>query len=176
MNPNNITLKTQEAIQRAQQIAFEHGHQSIEVGHLLKGILEVDQNVTPFIFKKLSVNINIVRQAVDAIIKGYPKVQGGNPYLSRYANEVMQRAATYLKEFGDEYIALEHLLLSILRVKDPVSQLLKDSGINEKDLKAAIKDLRKGSKVTSHSAEDTYNALNKYAVNLNEKLMLDLFL
>ncbi len=169
MNPNNITLKTQEAIQRAQQIAFENGNQAVEVGHILKGILEVDQNVTPFIFKKLSVNVDTIRQGVERLIKGYAKVQGGNPYLSRGANEVMQRAATFLKEFGDEYIALEHLLLSILRVKDDVSQLLKDNGINEKDLKAAIKGLRKGSKVTSHSAEDTYNALNKYAVNLNEK-------
>ncbi len=169
MNPNNITLKTQEAIQRAQQLALEYGNQSIEVGHILKGILEVDKNVTPFIFKKLAVNMEAVRAALDAIVKGYPKVKGGNQYLSRPANEVMQRAATFLKEFGDEYIALEHLLLSILKVKDSVSQLLKDSGINERDLKAAIKSLRKGSKVTSHSAEDTYNALNKYAVNLNEK-------
>ena len=169
MNPNNITLKTQEAIQRAQQIAFENGNQAVEVGHILKGILEVDQNVTPFIFKKLSVNVDTIRQGVERLINGYAKVQGGNPYLSRAANEVMQRAATFLKEFGDEYIALEHLLLSILKVKDDVSQLLKDNGVNEKDLKAAIKGLRKGAKVTSHSAEDTYNALNKYAVNLNEK-------
>ena len=169
MNPNNITLKTQEAIQRAQQLALEHGNQSIEVGHILKGILEVDKNVTPFIFKKLAVNMEAVRSALDAIVKGYPKVEGGSQYLSRPANEVMQRAATFLKEFGDEYIALEHLLLSILKVKDSVSQLLKDSSVNEKDLKAAIKALRKGSKVTSHSAEDTYNALNKYAINLNEK-------
>ncbi len=169
MNPNNITLKTQEAIQRAQQLALEHGNQSIEVGHILKGILEVDKNVTPFIFKKLAVNMEAVRSALDAIVKGYPKVEGGSQYLSRPANEVMQRAATFLKEFGDEYIALEHLLLSILKVKDSVSHLLKDSGVNEKDLKAAIKALRKGSKVTSHSAEDTYNALNKYAINLNEK-------
>ena len=169
MNPNNITLKTQEAVQRAQQLALENGNQSIEVGHLLKGILEVDKNVTPFIFKKLAVNIHAVEQALGAIIKSYPKVEGGGQYLSRQANEVMQRAATFLKEFGDEYIALEHLLLSILKVKDSVSHLLKDSGINEKDLKAAIKELRKGSKVTSNGAEDTYNALNKYAINLNEK-------
>ena len=169
MNPNNITLKTQEAIQRAEQLAFENGNQAIEVGHLLKGIIEVDKNVTPFIFKKLSVNLDNVLKGAERLIKGYAKVQGGSPYLARAANEVMQRAATFLKEFGDEYIALEHLLLSILRVKDSASQLLKDNGVNEKDLKAAIKDLRKGSKVTSHSAEDTYNALNKYAVNLNKK-------
>ena len=109
MNPNNITLKTQEAIQRAQQIAFENGNQAVEVGHILKGILEVDQNVTPFIFKKLSVNVDTIRQGVERLINGYAKVQGGNPYLSRGANEVMQRAATFLKEFGDEYIALDHL-------------------------------------------------------------------
>ena len=154
MNPNNITLKTQEAIQRAQQIAFENGNQAVEVGHILKGILEVDQNVTPFIFKKLSVNVDTIRQGVERLINGYAKVQGGNPYLSRAANEVMQRAATFLKAFGDEYIALEHLLLSILKVKDDVSQLLKDNGLNEKDLKAAIKDLRNCLLYTSPSPRD----------------------
>ncbi len=169
MNLNNITLKTQEAFQRAQQIALEQNHQSIEVGHLLKGILEIDENVTPFIFKKLTINLPVVKKSLDNIISGYPKVEGGSQYLSRSANEAVQRAGTFLKEFGDEYIALEHLLLGIIKVKDPVSQLLKDNGLTEANLKAAIKDLRKGAKVTSHSAEDTYNALNKYAVNLNEK-------
>jgi len=169
MNLNNITLKTQEAFQRAQQLALEQEHQSIETGHLLKGIFDVDENVTPYIFKKLSANLSAVRQALNSIIEGYPKQSGGDQYLSRPANEAIQRAGTFLKDFGDEYIALEHLLLGILRVQDPVSQLLKDSGLNEKDLKAAIKSMRKGSKVTSKGAEDTYNALNKYAINLNEK-------
>lgn len=171
MNPNNITLKSQEALQRAQQIALEQNSQAIECGHLLQGVLEVDENVTPFIFKKLSINLPIIQKALDSIIASYPKVNGGggSQYLSRPANEALQRAGTYLKQFGDEYIALEHLLLGILATKDSVAQMLKDSGLDEKSLIAAIQDLRKGAKVTSHSAEETYNALNKYAVHLNER-------
>ncbi|MEM1122819.1 MAG: ATP-dependent chaperone ClpB, partial [Bacteroidota bacterium] len=163
------TLKTQEAFQRAQQLSLENEHQAIELGHLLKGIFEVDENVTPYIFKKLSANLPAVKQALNSIIASYAKQSGGGQVLSRPANEAIQRAGTFLKDFGDEYIALEHLLLGILRVNDQVAQLLKDSGLNEKDLKAAIKSMRKGSKVTSHGAESTYNALEKYAVNLNEK-------
>ncbi len=169
MNFNNLTIKSQEAIQRAQQLAMEKGQQAIELGHLLKAILEVDDSVAPFVFKKLSVNYDIIRQALDKIVDGYPKVSGGNQYLSRTVNEAIQRANTYLKQFGDEYIALEHLLLAILSASDPVAQMLKDAGITEKGLKSAIQDLRKGKKVTSYSAEDSYNALNKYAVNLNER-------
>ncbi len=169
MNLNNITLKTQEALQRAQQIALEREHQSIEVGHILKGIFEVDENVTPYIFKKLSANLGVVKQALNSILDSYATQNGGGQVLSRPANEAVQRAGTFLKDFGDEFIALEHLLLGILRVNDPVAQLLKDSGLNEKDLKAAIKSMRKGSKVTSQGAESTYNSLEKYAVNLNEK-------
>jgi ATP-dependent Clp protease ATP-binding subunit ClpB len=169
MNLNNITLKTQEALQSAQQIALEKGNPAIEVGHVLKGIFEVDENVTPYIFKKLSANLTAVKQALNSILENYPKQQGASPFLSRSANESLQYAFTFLKEFGDEYISLEHLLLGVLKVKDPVSQLLKDSGLNEKDLKAAIRALRKRTSVTSKGAEDTYNALNKYAVNLNEK-------
>lgn len=169
MNLNNITLKTQEALQSAQQLALEKDHQSIELGHLLKGIFEVDENVTPYIFKKLSANLPAVKLALNSILEGYPKQVGGGQHLSRPANEAVQRASIFLKEFGDEYVSLEHLLLGILRVKDSVSQLLKDSGINEKDLKKAILALRKGSKVTSNGAEGTYNSLEKYAVNLNKK-------
>ncbi|MEZ4992935.1 MAG: ATP-dependent chaperone ClpB [Saprospiraceae bacterium] len=169
MNLNNLTIKSQEALQRAQQIALENGQQALELGHLLKGILEVDENVAPYVFKKLGVNYSAVKQATDSIVAGYPKVSGGTPYLSRTATEAIQKANTYLKEFGDEYVALEHLLLGIMSVKDSVSQMLKDSGLNEKGLKAAILELRKGNKVTSASAEGTYNALNKYAINLNER-------
>ena len=169
MNLNNITLKTQEALQSAQQLALEKDHQAIELGHLLKGIFEVDENVTPYIFKKLSANLPAVKQALNSILETYPKQAGGGQYLSRPANEAVQRANNFLKEFGDEYVSLEHLLLGILKVKDSVSQLLKDSGLNEKDLKNAILALRKGAKVTSQGAESTYNSLNKYAVNLNEK-------
>ncbi|PCJ78923.1 MAG: ATP-dependent chaperone ClpB [Flavobacteriales bacterium] len=169
MNLNNFTIKSQEAIQRAQQIAMEKEHQAIEVAHLLKGILSVDENVTPFILKKLSVNFNIMEQALNKIIESYPQVSGASQYLSNDANKVLQKANSYLKDFGDEYVSIEHLLLGIIAVNMSVSKLLKDAGINEKDMIAAIKELRKGSKVTSHSAEETYNALNKYAIHLNEQ-------
>ena len=169
MNFNNFTTKSQEAIQQAQQIATVNGQQAIENGHILKGILEVDENVTPFLLKKLNVNTSIVTRALDKIVESYPKVEGGNQYLSNTANQTLAKAANFPKEFGDEYVSIEHLLLAILSVKDSVSQLLKDSGVNEKDLKAAIKELRKGSKVTSASAEETYNSLNKFAINLNER-------
>lgn len=169
MNFNNLTIKVQEAFQRAQQVSMENGQQALEVGHLLKGLLDVDDSVTPFAFKKLGVHYNAVKQATDSIVQSYPKVNGGNFYFSRPATEAVQKAGLYLKEFGDEYIALEHLLLGILSVQDEVAQMLKDSGVTEKALKTAIRDLRKGSTVTSSSAENTYNALNKYAINLNER-------
>ena len=170
MNFKNWTIKSQEALQSAQQIAMENSAQAIEMGHLLKGILEVDDSVAPFLFKKLGVNFNAVKQATDSIVQSYPKAASTEgQYLSREVNETIQRANLALKEFGDEYISLEHLLLSILPAKDPVAQMLKDSGVQEKALKSAIRDLRKGNRVTSQSAEETYNALNKYAVNLNER-------
>ncbi len=169
MNFNNFTIKSQEAVQQAQQIATNNGQQSIENGHLLKGILEVDENVTPFILKKLNVNTAIFSKALDKIVESYPKVSGGQPFLSNHANQALSKASMYLKEFGDEYVSIEHLLLAILATKDTISQLLKDNGVNEKDLKASINELRKGAKVTSQSAEETYNALNKYAINLNEQ-------
>ncbi|MEM9916718.1 MAG: ATP-dependent chaperone ClpB [Bacteroidota bacterium] len=170
MNFNNFTIKSQEALQRAQQIAMGYGQQSIEVGHLLKGLLEVDENVTPFVIKKLGVNFDIVRKTLDSIVRSYPKVSGGaQQYLTRSATEVIQKAGVYVKEFGDEFVAVEHLLLAILSVKDAVSQMLKDSGINEKELKVAIRELRKGRKVTTNSAENQYNALSKFAQDLNER-------
>ncbi len=169
MNLEKFTVKSQEAIQRSQQIALENENQSIECGHLLKGIFEIDENVVPFLFKKLSVNHNIIVQALDKIIQAYPKVTGGQQYLSHNANEALQKAQTYLKEFGDEYVSLEHLLLALLNISDNISQLLKDSGITNKELKTAIKELRKGERVTSASSEETYNALNKYAIHLNEQ-------
>lgn len=168
MDFNKFTLKSQEAVQQAQQIAMENQHQAIEVGHLLKGIFNVDENVTPYILKKLNVNIPVVVQALDKIISTYPKVTGGQQHLSSNASIALQKALSYLKEFADEFVSIEHLLLGIISTKDNASQLLKDSGVNEKELIAAIKDLRKGSKVTSATQEDTYNALNKYAKNLNE--------
>ncbi len=169
MNLNNFTTKSQEAVQQAQQIAMTDGHQSIENGHILKGILNVDENVTPFLLKKLNVNISSFTKALDRIVQSYAKVSGGEQYLSQNANKALTKASTYLKEFGDEFVSIEHLLLGILSAGDTISQLLKDNGVTEKGLKAAITDLRKGSKVTSQGAEETYNALNKYAINLNKQ-------
>ena len=168
MNFKNYTIKAQEAVQQAQQNAMSSNHQAIENGHLLKAILEVDENVTPFILKKLGVNIDNLKQALGRIISSYLTVSGGDQYLSKKANESLNHATKYLKEFEDEYVSIEHLLLGLLKTGDQISQLLKDSGIDEKGLKAAIKELRKGEKVTSQTAEDTYNALEKYAINLNK--------
>ncbi len=169
MNLNNYTIKSQEAIEKALQLATLAGNQSIENGHILKGILEVDENVTPFILKKLNVNLPVFNLALDRILGTYPKVSGGEARLSTAANETLSKAPAYLKEFGDQYVSIEHLLLALLSVKDTVSQLLKDNGITEKDLKAAIADLRKGAKVNSQTAEETYNSLEKYAINLNRQ-------
>ncbi len=168
MNFNNFTIKSQEAIQKAQQIAQGYGHQQIENAHILKGIFEVDENVAPFIFNKLGVNIDIIKQTLDNIIKSYPKVEGGELMLSKTANTMLLDASNIAKKMKDEYVSLEHLLLSILKSKGPTTQLLKDNGITEKELKSAVEELRKGAKVTSQSAEETYNSLNKYAKNLNQ--------
>lgn len=168
MNLNNFTIKSQEAVQQAMQLAAQNSQQYIETGHLLKGILNVDENVTPFLLKKLNVNPKIISKTIDSIINSYPKQQGGQAYLSNNVNQVLIKANNYLAEFGDEYVTIEHLLLSLLSVKDSVSQMLKDSGITESELKKAIQDLRKGSRVTSQSAEETYNSLNKFAKNLND--------
>jgi len=169
MNLNNFTIKSQEAVQQAVQLATANGQQAIENGHLLKAILEVDENVTPFLLKKLNVNLQMLEKALDSIINGYPKVSGGQPVLSAHAGQALAKASNFLREFGDEYVSIEHLLLGILSVKDTISQLLKDNGVTEKDLKTAIHELRKGAKVTSQSAEDTYNALGKYAIHLNKQ-------
>ena len=167
MNFDNFTIQSQQAIQQAIQIATANGNQAIENGHLLKSILEVDENVTPFIFKKIGINQTNFSKTVEAIVQSYPKVSGGQPYLSNNANQTIAKATNYLKEFKDEYITIELLLLGILGSNDSVSQLLKDNGMTEKNLKATIFELRKGSTVTSQSQEETYNALNKFAINLN---------
>ncbi len=167
MNFDNFTIQSQEAIQQAIQIATANGNQAIENGHILKSILEVDENVTPFIFKKIGINQTNFSKTVEAIVNSYPKVSGGQPYLSNNANQTIAKATNYLKDFKDEYITIEHLLLGILASNDSVAQLLKDNGMTEKNLKATILELRKGSTVTSQSQEETYNALNKYAINLN---------
>ncbi len=168
MNFNNFTIKSQEAVQRAQQIAQGFAHQQIENAHVLKGILEVDENVTPFILKKLGVNVELFNSTLDHIIQSFPKVEGGELMLSKTANKMLIDAGNIAKKMKDEYVSLEHLLLAILNSKGDTTQLLKDNGINEKDLNSTIEELRKGNRVTSQSAEETYNALNKYAKNLNQ--------
>ncbi|MBL7981518.1 MAG: AAA family ATPase, partial [Flavobacteriales bacterium] len=168
MDLNKFTIRSQQAIQQAQTIATGYGQQMLENGHLLKGILEVDPDVTPFLLKKLNVNVPAMTQALDRIVQSYPKVSGGQISLSRYSSDALTKALAALKEFGDEFASVEHMLIGILDSGDTVSQLLKDNGVTKKDLIAAIKDLRKGSKVTSQSQEETYNALNKYAKNLNQ--------
>lgn len=168
MNFNNYTIKSQEALQSATQEAIANGQQAIETGHILKGILSVDENVTPFLLKKLGVNVQAFEGAVDSQVKSYPKIEGGQPYLSNKATQALGKATNFLKEFGDEYVAIEHMLLALLGAGDTISQLMKDSGVSENQLIAAIQELRKGGKVTSQTAEDTYNALGKYALHLNE--------
>lgn len=168
MDFNQFTIKSQQAVQNAQTIAMEYGHQMVENAHLLKGILRADEHVTPHLFKKLNINEDAVVRASDKILESLPKVSGADLQWSRNAGQTLQKALTYLKEFGDEYVSIEHLLLSLTESTDQTGQLLRDSGLNRKELVAAIKDLRKGEKVTSASQEETYNALNKYAKNLNQ--------
>ncbi len=169
MNLNNFTLKSQEAIQTAQQEAMTLGNQAIETGHILKGILTVDENVTPFLLKKLNINGALFTQLTERITQSYPKVSGGGQYLSQQANKAVVKAVNSLKDFNDEFVSIEHLLLGLLDAGDQVAQMMKDQGMNAKDLKAAIKELRKGERVTSASQEETYNALSKFAINLNQQ-------
>lgn len=169
MNMDNYTIKSQEALQKAVQHAQSKGRQAIETGHLLKAVMEVGENVTHFIFNKLGVNSQALLSALDRILDTYPKVSGGEVYLSTDANKVLEKAARFASEMGDQYISLEHILLGLLDGKDQVAQLMKDSGMSEKETKTAIAELRKGSKVNSQSAESTYDSLGRYAVNLNER-------
>jgi ATP-dependent Clp protease ATP-binding subunit ClpB len=168
MNFNNYTIKAQEAIQKASEIAAGHQQQSIETAHILKALLTVDENVVSHLLKKLNVNISYLGTELDKQIEGFPKVSGSNIYLSSDANNALQKAQGYLKEFNDEFVSVEHLLLGILATSDKTSTLLKSQGVTEKDLKTAIKELRGNSRVTDQNAEATYNALGKYARNLNE--------
>tara|TARA_R100000306_G_scaffold12608_1_gene15175 strand:+ start:15169 stop:17775 length:2607 start_codon:yes stop_codon:yes gene_type:complete len=168
MNFNNFTIKSQEAIQQAQQIAQGFDHQQIENEHILKAIFEVDENVTPFILKKLNVNVALLQQVLDKQLESFSKVEGGDIMLSREAGKTVNEASIIAKKMNDEYVSIEHLLLAILKSKSSIAQSLKDQGVTEKGLKAAIEELRKGDRVTSQSAEDTYNSLNKYARNLNQ--------
>jgi ATP-dependent Clp protease ATP-binding subunit ClpB len=168
MNFNNFTIKAQEAIQKASEITSGNQQQAIEPSHILKALLLVDENVVSFLLKKLNVNINHLTESLDKQIESFPKVSGSSIYLSNSSNNAIQKAQSYLKEFKDEFVSVEHLLLGILNAGDKASTLLKDQGVNEKDLKKAIAELRGNSRVTNPNAEATYNALNKYARNLNE--------
>jgi ATP-dependent Clp protease ATP-binding subunit ClpB len=168
MNLNNFTIKAQEAIQKASEIASGNQQQAIETAHILKGLLSVDENVISYLLKKLNVNINRISEVLDAQIQSFPKVSGSEIYLSSGANSALQKAASYLKEFKDEFVSVEHILLGLLETTDKVSSILKDAGVNQKDLKKAILELRGNNRVTDQNAETTYNALNKYARNLNE--------
>ncbi len=168
MNINKFTIKSQEAIQLSQQLAQTNGQQQIENEHIFKAIFEVDENVAPFILKKLNVNVPLFLQILDSTIQSFPKVSGGEIMLSRSANTALNEAEIIAKKMNDEFVSIEHLILAIFASKSKVAQILKDQGVTEKGLKAAIEELRKGERVTSASAEETYNSLNKYAKNLNE--------
>lgn len=169
MNFNNFTIKSQEAIQKAVEITKGSGNQAIEPVHILKGLMTEGDSLMQFIFQKVGANIGAVSASVDRAIASEPKVSGGEPYLSRTSNDVLQKALDIAKKQGDEYVTLEAILLAVFAVKSQASQILKDAGLSEHELSAAIDELRKGKKATDQSAEDTYNALSKYAINLNER-------
>lgn len=169
MNFQNFTIKGQEVVQEAVKVAQGNGQQYIEPAHLMKGILKVGENVVDFIFSKMGMNKAVVEQVVDREVAALPKVSGAQPYLSSATNSVLLRAEDLSKKAGDEFVSVEYILFALFKEAGPISSLLKDAGMNEKDLEAAIRELRKGSNVKSQSAEDQYNSLEKYAVNLNEK-------
>ena len=168
MNLNNLTIKSQESIAKAQMIASSNQQQQIDTSHILKAMMETDENIISFLLKKQDVDPKIIAQAAEREIKSLPKVSGGNIYLSNGAQAALQKAIVFAQEQGDEFVSLEHFFYGILMAGDNMSRALKDAGVTEKGTKQAITDLRKGSKVTSQDSEETYNALNKYATNLNE--------
>ncbi|MDE5929637.1 MAG: ATP-dependent Clp protease ATP-binding subunit, partial [Muribaculaceae bacterium] len=169
MNFNNFTIKSQEAIQKAVEITRGAGLQAIEPVILLKAVIEEGESLVKFIFQKIGANLGQITMQVDRDINSLPKVSGGEPYLSRSANDVLQRAIDMAKKQGDEYVTLEAILMALFDVNSSASTILKDAGLTAKELKAAIEELRKGKKATDQGAEETYNALSKYAVNLNER-------
>ncbi|MFW5705642.1 MAG: ATP-dependent Clp protease ATP-binding subunit, partial [Bacteroidota bacterium] len=168
MNLNKFTLKAQEAVQKAQEIATGMQHPQIENAHLLKGILAIDENVIPFLLKKMDVDLSLLNTGLERLLESFSRQSGGQVYLSSDASTALQKALSFLKDFGDEFVSIEHILLGLLSVKDKTSALLNENGVNRQNLLNAIKELRKGASVKSQTAEDTYNALNRYANNLNE--------
>ena len=170
MNFNNFTIKSQEAIQEAINLAQSAGQQVIEPAHILVGVLKKGENTTQFLFNKTGVNFTAVNSSVTKIIENLPRVSGGGePYLSNDAVKVLQNANDLSKKEGDQFVSLEFILLALLNTSGQIATLLKDAGMTEKELKLAITELRKGAKVNSQSAEDSYDSLNRYAINLNEK-------
>lgn len=169
MNMNNFTIKSQEAIQKAIEIVAANNQQAIEPTHILKGIIQVGESIINFLFQKTEVSLQTVSRVIDREIESYPKVSGGEPYLSRDANNVLQKAINLANKMGDQYVSMEHILLAIIEEKNSAGTILKDAGLTAKQLEAAIQELRKGEKVTSQSAEETYQSLGKYAINLNER-------
>jgi ATP-dependent Clp protease ATP-binding subunit ClpB len=169
MNLNNFTIKGKDTLNQAAQIAAAKGQQAIETGHLLKALQEIAENITGYLFNKLGINSSVMNLALDKIVESYPKVSGGQPYLSNAANTTIQKAIKYAADMGDQFVSVEHLLLGLLDAGDPISTLMKDSGFQKKELTAAISELRKGAKVDSESAEDKFNSLGRYAINLIEQ-------
>ena len=169
MNLNQLTIKAQEAVENAFQLAEENGNQAIETGHLLKALFEEGEDLVSFLLKKLNININRVLMVVESIIASYPKVSGGEAYLSTDASKALQKAITLSKNAGDQFVSIEYMLAGLLDNGDQISQMLKENGVTQKELQKAIDELRKGSKVNSQTAEDTFDALNRYAINLNDR-------
>ncbi len=169
MNFNNFTIKSQEVVQKAIELTRQSGQQQIEPVHILKALISESETIVNFVFQKLEVNLNSVNLAIDKEIQGLPKVSGGEVFLSRESNDALQKAIDFSKSMGDEYVSVEALLMGILKTRNKASQILKDAGVTENGLKAAIQELRKGNKVTQQSAEDSYQALGKYAINLNDR-------
>ena len=168
MNFNNFTIKSQEAVQGAINLVQRYGQQQIEPAHIMSAVMDVGENVVNFIFQKLGMNKQNISAQIEREIASYPKVSGGEPYLSRSSNDVFMKATEYMTEMKDEYVTLEHIILALLTVKSKVSEILKNEGMTEKELRMAINELRNGNKVTSQSSEDSYQSLSKYAINLCE--------
>ncbi len=169
MNFNNFTIKSQEVVQKAIELTRQSGQQQIEPVHILKALISESERIVNFVFQKLEANLNSVNLAIDKEIQGLPKVSGGEVFLSRESNDALQKAIDFSKSMGDEYVSVEALLMGILKTRNKASQILKDAGVTENGLKAAIQELRKGNKITQQSAEDSYQALGKYAINLNDR-------
>ncbi|HNX54810.1 MAG TPA: ATP-dependent chaperone ClpB [Prolixibacteraceae bacterium] len=169
MNFNNFTIKSQEAIQQAFEVAQAKQNQAIETGHILKGLFQEAENVVGFLLKKVGANPAVILQTVDRIVDSYPKVSGGEAYLSSDSNKALQKSIALMQEMGDQFVSVEHILMGILESGDTISRMLKDSGVIKNDLLAAVKELRNGAKVDSQTAEDKFDSLNRFAINLNQR-------